>query len=108
VLKVGSIVLADNPYADGLRPMMVVSNDERPYQGKQYTFAVISRTERDKAVRLESPDLTEGGLDRYPSFVNPWSLHEVEHDDVRARVGQVTDDIFGQVADGIARFTAPK
>lgn len=103
----GSIVLADNPYADGLRPMMVVSNDERPYQGKQYTFAVITRTERDTAVRLEHTDLAEGSLDTYPSFVNPWSLHEIEHDDVRARVAQVAPGVFGQVADGIVRFHAP-
>ena len=30
----GAIVLVENPYADGLRPVMIVSNDERPYQGK--------------------------------------------------------------------------
>lgn len=101
----GAIVLVKNPYADGLRPVMVVSNTDRPYQGKQYTFAIITTTERSEAVRLDGNDLTEGGLDVSPSFVNPWSVHEVEHADIRARIAQVSSDVIEQVADGIARFT---
>lgn len=101
----GSIVLVENPYSDGFRPVMVVSNENRPYQGKQYTFAIISTTERDEAVRLDAADFTEGNLDVSPSFINPWSIHEVEHADVRARVAQVSADMIEQVADGIARFT---
>lgn len=100
----GSIVLVENPYADGLRPVLVASNDDRPFQGKQYTVAIISTTERDEAVRIEADDLTEGGIDAYPSFVNPWSVHEVEDTHVRARVAQVSDDVTEQVADGITRF----
>ena len=48
----GSVVLVENPYADGLRPVMVISNDERPYQGKQYTVAIVTTTERREAVRV--------------------------------------------------------
>lgn len=101
----GSIVLVENPYAGGLRPVMVVSNTERPYQGKQYTFAIITTTERSEGVRLDSTDLIEGDLDISPSFVNPWSVHEVEHDNVHARIAQASTDMIGRVADGIARYT---
>jgi mRNA-degrading endonuclease toxin of MazEF toxin-antitoxin module len=104
----GSIVLVENPYADGLRPVMVVSNTDRPYQGKQYTFVIITTTERREAVRLDSTDLTEGGLDVSPSFVNPWSVHEVGHADIRARIAQASADMIERVADGITRFTEPE
>jgi hypothetical protein len=42
----GAIVLIEDPYRDGLGPVLVVSNTERSYRGKQYTVAVITRTER--------------------------------------------------------------
>jgi len=100
----GSIVLVENPYADGLRPVMVVSNADRPYQGKQYTFAIISTTERAEAVRLDADDLAEGSLHAHPSYVNPWSVHEVEHADVDRRVAQAADEKIHAVADAIGRF----
>ena len=103
----GSIVLVKNPYADGLRPVMIVSNDERPYQGKQYTFVIVTTTERDKAIRLEADDFTEGSLNADPSFVNPWSVHEVEHVEIDRRVAQVSDDVIADVADGVSRYVEP-
>lgn len=103
----GSIILVENPYDDGLRPVIVVSNADRPYQGKQYTFAIITRTDRDEAVRLEADDLVEGSLNADPSFVNPWSVHEVEHTDVGRRVAQASDDVIHAVAEGVARFVEP-
>ena len=101
----GSIVLVENPYADGLRPVMIVSNDERPYQGKQYTVAIVTTTERSEAVQLVGDDFTEGALHADPSFVNPWSVHEFEHAEINRRVAQASEDVIQAVADGIARFT---
>lgn len=101
----GAIVLVDNSYADGRRPVMIVSNETRPFQGKQYTIALISTTERDEAVRLDANTLTAGRLDVYPSFVNPWSLHEIEHAAINRRVAQLSDSVIQSVADSIARYT---
>lgn len=103
----GSIVLVKNPYADGRRPVLIVSNPARPYQGKQYTVAIISKTERAEAVRLESDDLTEGSINVYPSFVNPWSVHEFEHSEVDRRVAQVSEEVISDVAEGVARYVEP-
>ena len=100
----GSVVIADNPFAPGFRPFLVVSNSSRPYQGQEYTTAIITTTERDTAVRFDADDLTEGGINDYPSFVNPWSLHVLQHDDVDRRVAQAPDDVIRAVAAGIARF----
>lgn len=104
----GSIVLVENPYADGLRPVMIVSNVDRPYQGKQYTIAIVTTKERDEAIRLGSDDLLEGSLNVLPSFINPWSVHEFEDTEINRRVAQVTDDVIRAVADGIARHTELK
>jgi len=103
----GAIVLIENPYADGLRPVMIVSNDERPYQGKQYTIAIVTTTDREEAVRLESSDITEGTINVYPSFVNPWSVHEFEHTEIDRRVAQVSANVVRAVADGVTRYVKP-
>ena len=100
----GSIVIADNPFAPGFRPFLVVSNSSRPYQGQEYTTAIITTTERDTAVRFEADELTEGGINDYPSFVNPWSLHMLQHEEVDRRVAQVSPDVTRAVADGVARY----
>lgn len=100
----GALVIADNPFAPGFRPFVVVSNSSRPYQGEEYTTAIVTTTERDAAVRLESADLTEGAIDSYPSFVNPWSLHVLGHDEIDRRVAQASDDVIRSVAGGIARY----
>ena len=104
----GSIVIADNPFAPGFRPFLVVSNSSRPYQGEEYTTAIITTTERDTAVRFEADKLTEGAINDYPSFVNPWSLHVLQHDDVDRRVAQVSPDVIRAVAEGIARYVEPE
>ncbi|PSQ36017.1 hypothetical protein BRD11_01875 [Halobacteriales archaeon SW_12_69_24] len=103
----GAIVLVENPYADGLRPVMIVSNDERPYQGRQYTIAIMTTTDREEAVRLEPGDITEGGINVFPSFVNPWSVHEFEHTEIDRRVAQVSAGVIRAVADGVSRYVEP-
>ena len=100
----GSIVLVSNPFGKGRRPVMITSNSERPFQGKQYTIAIVTTTERDEAVRLESDDLTEGALNVSLSFVNPWSLYEFEHSEIDKRVAQASEDVVQAVADGITQY----
>lgn len=104
----GSIVVVDNPYAPGMRPVLVVSNPSRPYQGEEYTIAIVTTTERDEAVRLESDDLTEGSINISPSFVNPWSLHVFEHAEIDRRIAQVVPEVIRAVADGVARYVEPE
>ena len=99
--------MVENPYANGLRPVMIVSNDERPYKGKQYTIAIVTTTSRDEAVRLEAGDITEGTINVFPSFVNPWSVHEFEHTEIDRRVAQVAADVVRAVADGVSWFVEP-
>lgn len=105
--KHGSVVIAPDPYKGGNRPLLVVSNETRPYYGQDYTVAVMTTTEFDEAVRLDAGDVTAGGMNVYPSFVKPWSLHEFEHGEIHRRVAQVSDTVLQQVADATYEFIEP-
>jgi mRNA-degrading endonuclease toxin of MazEF toxin-antitoxin module len=100
----GSVVLAPASFKGGRRPYLVVSNEERPFFGDEYTVAVITTKERDRAVELTADSFVEGRLDRYPSYVNPWSLHVFQHEDIDRRVGSLGDAAMASVVDGICEF----
>lgn len=95
----GSVVLAPASFKGGLQPYPVVSNANRPYFGEEYTVAVITTRSRSEAVELLESRLTDGRLVEFPSYANPWSLHVVQHDEIRRRVAQVSDDVLEEVAD---------
>jgi len=103
----GSVVLAPASSRGSRRPYLVVSNEDRPFFGDECTVAVITTTPREAAVELTAESFVEGRLDRYPSYVNPWSLHVFQHDDVDRRVGQLDASAIEAVADGIDEFVRP-
>ena len=101
----GAIILISDPFKDGPpRPMLVLSNSKRPFQGKQYTLAVISSTERDPAIPLQEEDLVEGKFLAYPSYVNCWSLHEVEDREIKRAVAKISTPKLRDVADKAHEF----
>ena len=100
----GSVVLVENPYGSGARPILIASNDDRPFQGKQYTFAVVTTTERNEAVRLEADDLTEGSIDVQPGLRGPVVRSRSRGDERSGTGGAGVRRRNGPVADGIDRF----
>lgn len=103
----GSVVLVDDPYKGAVVPFLVVSNEIRQYYGQDYTLAVTTTRAFDEAVKLTAEDVVRGGLDGYPSYIKPWSLHEFEHEEIHYRVAQVSDDILRRVADAAHEFMDP-
>ena len=101
----GSVVLAPATFKSGVRPYLVVSNQNRPFFGDRYTVAVITSTERDMAVELSAHSLTEGELKTYPSYVSPWSLHVFPDQEIVKRVAQVDERTMRTVADTIHELT---
>lgn len=101
----GSVVLAPATFKTGVRPYLVVSNQNRPFFGDRYTVAVITSTERGTAVELTADSLAEGELKTYPSHVSPWSLHVFPHQEITKRVAQVDEATMTAVADGIHDLT---
>ncbi|ESS09514.1 MAG: PemK-like protein [uncultured archaeon A07HN63] len=101
----GSIVLAPATFKRGVRPYLVVSNRNRPFHGERYTVAVITSTEREQAIELTEPSLTEGELKSYPSYVSPWSLHVFPAQEIEKRVAQLDSETQRAVAETIHDLT---
>jgi len=101
----GSIVLAPATFKRGVRPYLIVSNQNRPFYGDRYTVAVITSTERQGAIELASSSLTEGELKTYPSYVSPWSLHVFPHQEIIKRVAQIDEETMRTVATEIHELT---
>ncbi|ERH12050.1 MAG: PemK-like protein [halophilic archaeon J07HB67] len=101
----GSVVLAPATFKTGVRPYLVVSNQNRPFFGDRYTVAVVTSTERETAVELTADSLTEGELKMYPSYLSPWSLHVFPHQEITKRVAQVDETTTSAVADEIHQLT---
>ncbi|GAB3412344.1 hypothetical protein GCM10027435_04960 [Haloparvum alkalitolerans] len=94
----GSVVLAPATFKSGVRPYLVVSNRNRPFHGDRYTVAVVTSTNRETAVELTADSLTQGELKTYPSYVSPWSLHVLPHQEIAKRVAQVDEETMDAVA----------
>ena len=101
----GSIILAPATFKHGVRPYLIVSNQNRPFYGDRYTVAVITSTERQRAVELAATSLTEGELKTYPSYVSPWSLHVFPDQEIVKRVAQVDEETVDTVATKIHELT---
>jgi mRNA interferase MazF len=101
----GSVVLAPASFKSGIRPYLIVSNENRPFHGDRYTVAVVTSTDRSAAVPVTEATLTEGELKTYPSYVSPWSLHVFPHDEITKRVAQVDTETRERVAAQIRDFT---
>ncbi|AWB27984.1 type II toxin-antitoxin system PemK/MazF family toxin [Halococcoides cellulosivorans] len=101
----GSVVIGPATFKSGRRPYLVVSNRERPFYGNRYTVAVVTSTERPEAVPIERGSISDGGLKTYPSFVRPWSLHVLPHQEITKRVAQLDTTTMHRVADRIRALT---
>lgn len=101
----GSVVLAPATFKNGVRPYIIVSNQNRPFFGDRYTVAVITSTQRDEAVELTAQSLSEGQLKTYPSYVSPWSLHVFPGQEITKRVAQADEETIASVAHRIHELT---
>lgn len=67
------MVVAWDPFGDGThRPYLIISYVDHPFLGEEYVAAVVTTTERDRAVPLADDSFTEGSLPRC-SFISPWN-----------------------------------
>lgn len=98
-------MIAPATFKSGLRPYLVVSNANRPFQGDRYTVAVVTSTERDAAIPITEQGLAAGELKTYPSFVSPWSLHVFPHREITKRVAQVEQVVLEDVSEQIKAVT---
>ena len=103
----GSVVVGPARFRGGRRPYLVISNERRPFQGDEYTVAAVTTTARSAAVELTPAQFDRGRLARYPSYVNPWSLHVLQHERIEKRVGQLDSQTLNTAVDTAKTFLEP-
>ena len=93
----GGIVVAQDPFgAGGERPYLLISNEAHPFHGEEYIAAVVTTTDRDRAVVLADDVFTAGSLPRR-SVVSPWNPVTLKDEFIDTHVATVTRDVVNEL-----------
>ncbi|MDZ7687985.1 MAG: type II toxin-antitoxin system PemK/MazF family toxin [Halobacteriales archaeon] len=88
------------------RPWVVVSNRRHPFKEEECVVVAVTTTERERAVRLEEEDFSEGGVPR-TSYVSPWFVTTRKTASLNERQGLLRDGTFKHVHEEILRYLEP-
>lgn len=102
----GAIVLAADPFKDGVRPFVIVNTSEHPFHGKQYTLMTLSTQDYDAGIEIHDDFLLRGELERR-SFALPWSLSSAPANDVYEQVACLKQSVVEQLINELVRYVAP-
>lgn len=102
----GAIVLAADPFKDGVRPFVIVNTGEHPFHGKQYTLMTLSTQQYDAGIEMHDEFLLRGELERR-SFALPWSLSSVPANDVYEQVATLKEPVVEELITELVRYIAP-
>jgi len=70
----GAIVIADDPFGNNPnRPYLILSNNQHPFHGEEYIAAIVTTTDRQRAIELTEERIDEGRLPKV-SYVSPWAV----------------------------------
>jgi len=100
----GGIVVARDPFgAGGKRPHLLVSNEAHPFHGEEYIAAVVTTTDRDRAVVLADDGFTAGSLPRR-SVVSPWNPVTLKDEFIDKHVATVAGDVVDKVVTELCSY----
>lgn len=103
----GSVVLAKDLYKDGMRPYLIISNEDRPFRYDSVTIVVMSTNNQSNSVEVQpDEDIIEGKLNK-TSYVKPWALNTLRIDDIIRRVAQVSQDKVSYIFEESKKYLAP-
>jgi len=104
----GDVVWGPDPFktTDRPRPWLLLNNDEHPFGTEEYIVATLTTTGREEALSIESDDWIVGEPTRQ-SYVSPWTVSTLKHDDVTQPQGQVTEPFVRRAVDELGRYLAP-
>lgn len=104
----GGIVVARDPFgAGGERPYLLVSNETHPFHGEEYVAAVVTTTDRDRAVVLADDVFTAGSLPRR-SVVSPWNPVTLKDEFIDTHVATVTGGIVDEVVTELCSYVGTR
>jgi mRNA-degrading endonuclease toxin of MazEF toxin-antitoxin module len=91
------VVIAHDPFgAASNRPYLLLSDDRHPFHGQEYIAAVVTTTDREKAIPLETDAFEEGSLPRQ-SYVSPWNPVTLKEYQIDKRVATLSETIVDDV-----------
>lgn len=111
----GSLVFADDPTGahTNPRPVVVVSNSDRPYLEEEATVVCLGTKANDRyehaTPRLPN-DVVQNVHLKKTTYVLPWALYTIPLttiDDTLPR-GRVNDEGMGRIADSVSEMIQPQ
>lgn len=99
----GHVVWHEGLFRGNGRPWLVVSSDDHPFHGEEYVVTGITTTDRAGAIELADGAWAVGGLPR-SSFVAPWFLTTLKHDEIDRGVGALTGATVESVVDELTGY----
>jgi mRNA-degrading endonuclease toxin of MazEF toxin-antitoxin module len=100
----GAVVAAGDPFGNSSnRPYVVLSNDTHPFGDQEQVAAVVTTTDRSRAVELSDGDYTKGSLPRQ-SYVSPWNPMTIKDSMVHRHVATVSESVVGDVVDELVSY----
>jgi mRNA-degrading endonuclease toxin of MazEF toxin-antitoxin module len=105
----GSILIVPDPHSvHDSRPVIVISDIDRPKLGEEYTVIALSTQEYyANTVSVPRSAIVEGQFTPRGSRVCPWSLHPIAHEVVKKRVARVSYEFLEHIADALYGMVAP-
>lgn len=98
----GDVVWAVDPYRSGSnpRPWVLISNTSLPYADSEYIGMILTTKSHPGGRRLTASDW-EYGQPPETSYISPWTVGTIKHDQTRNVQGRlrasVVDEVVGEL-----------
>ncbi|EMA41565.1 type II toxin-antitoxin system PemK/MazF family toxin [Halococcus hamelinensis] len=98
----GDVIWAVDPYRSGSnsRPWVLISNDSLPYADSEYIAMILTTKSHPGNRRLTASDWEYGGSPR-TSYISPWTVGTIKHDQTRTVQGRlgvgVVEEVVGEL-----------
>lgn len=94
----GDVLWAVDPYRSGSnpRPWVLISNDSLPYAHSEYIALILTTKSHPGSRRLTASDWEYGQPPR-TSYISPWTVGTIKHDQTRNVQGRLRTSVVAEV-----------
>jgi len=99
----GEVVLAPDPYSDGRRPFIIVSDENYPFYPHGYLGCPITTKNKSSTYKLHEHDMeyVNEELHINPSYVNPWSPSQINK--YSRTLIKMSDEFMDTIAENVGK-----
>lgn len=102
----GDVVEAGDPFNEEKpsRPFAIINTEAHPFDGEQYVAVTLTtRTWYDETIPISDDDFLDVGLPK-DSFLVPWGVVSLSHDDILDWFGRVRSDPLDDAVDRLVGY----